>query len=64
MELFNKFKNFLRGNKGIGEIEPIQNQESQENHELNLDDIQTTFNDDSIDVLVEDGEVENVSNEN
>lgn len=61
MGLFNKFKNFLRGNKGIGEIEPIQNQES---HELNLDDIQTTFNDDSIDVLVEDGEVENVSNEN
>ena len=64
MGLFNKFKNFLRGNKRIGEIEPIQNQESQENHELNLDDIQTTFNDDSIDVLVEDGEVENVSNEN
>ena len=27
-------------------------------------EIQTTFNTDSLDILVEDGEIENVSNEN
>lgn len=27
-----------------------------------MEEVQTTFNEDSIDILVEDGEVENVSN--
>lgn len=59
MGLLSKIKNFLRGKKGTGSvptIEPIQ-----EGHELKLEDeIQTTFNKDSLDVLVEEGVVENV----
>ena len=59
MGLLNKIKNFLRGKKGTGSVptnEPIQ-----EGHELKLEDeIQTTFNEDSLDVLVEEGVVENV----
>lgn len=58
MGLFKKIKNFFRGNKGIGEVpttEPLQ-----EGHELKLEETQTTFNEDSIDVLVEEGVVENV----
>lgn len=30
---------------------------------VEIEEVQTTFNEDSIDILVEEGEVENVSNE-
>ena len=59
MGLLSKIHNFLRGKKGTGSVpttEPLQ-----EGHELKLEDeIQTTFNEDSLDVLVEEGVVENV----
>lgn len=68
MRLLDKIHNFLRGNKGVGEVptkEPLQ-----EGHELRLEDeiptneeVQDTFNADNLDVLVEDGDVENVCNE-
>lgn len=59
MGLFKKIKNFFRGNKGVGSI-PM-NEPLQEGHELKLEeDIQTTFNKDGLDVLVEEGVVENV----
>lgn len=44
------------------ENEEIKNIE--EENLTNIEEIQNTFNEDSIDVLVEEGEVENVSNEN
>lgn len=64
MGLLNKIHNFLRGKKGTGSVpttEPLQ-----EGHELKLEDgIQTTFNQDGLDVLVEEGVIENViSDEN
>ncbi len=59
MKLLSKIKDFLRGKKGTGSVptsEPLQ-----EGHELKLEDeIQTTFNEDNLDVLVEEGVVENV----
>ena len=59
MKLLSKIKNFLRGKKGTGSVptrEPLQ-----EGLELKLEDeIQTTFNNDNLDVLVEEGVVENV----
>lgn len=59
MKLLSKIKNFLRGKKGTGSVptsEPLQ-----EGHELKLEDeIQTTFNEDNLDVLVDEGVVENV----
>ena len=59
MGLLSKIHNFLRGKKGTGSVpttEPLQ-----EGHELKLEDeIQTTFNNDNLDVLVEEGVVENV----
>lgn len=59
MGLLNKIKNFLRGKKGTGSVPTIE--PLQEGHELKLEDeIQTTFNEDSLDVLVEEGVVENV----
>lgn len=68
MGLFSKIKDFFRGDKGIGAVEPMP---LQEGHELKLEDnipaeeIQTTFNEDSLDALVEGGVIENVvSNEN
>jgi len=63
MGLFSRIKNFFRGNKGIGEAEPMP---LQEGHELkleetqNIEEVQTTFNEDSLDELVEEGVVENV----
>lgn len=58
MGLLKKIKNFLKGNKGIGNT-PI-NTPLQEGHELKLEEKQTTFNTDNLDVLVEEGVVENV----
>ena len=64
MGLLSKIHNFLRGKKGTGSVpttEPLQ-----EGHKLKLEDgIQTTFNQDGLDVLVEEGVIENViSDEN
>jgi len=65
MGLLSKIHNFLRGKKGTGSVpttEPLQ-----EGHELKLeeDGIQTTFNQDGLDILVEEGVIENVvSDEN
>jgi len=70
MGLFSRIKDFFRGNRGIGEVEPMP---LQEGHELKLEEtpnqdeeVQTTFNTDSLDELVEEGVVENVEfyNEN
>lgn len=58
MGLFKKIKDFFKGNKGVGSA-PI-NEPLQEGHELKLEEIQTTFNKDGLDVLVEEGVVENV----
>lgn len=59
MKLLSKIKNFLRGKKGTGSVPTIE--PLQEGHELKLEDeIQTTFNNDNLDVLVEEGVVENV----
>lgn len=52
MGLFDKIKDFFRGNKGTGE----------DDSKYNADAIQTTFNEDGLDVLVEDGTVENATN--
>ena len=52
MKLLSKIKNFLRGKKGTGSVPTIE--PLQEGHELKLEDeIQTTFNNDNLDVLVE-----------
>ena len=68
MGLFSKIKDFFRGDNGVGAVETMP---LQEGHELKLEDnipteeIQTTFNEDSLDALVEGGVIENVvSNEN
>lgn len=70
MGLLSKIKDFLRGKKGIGGAIPAP---IQEGHELKLEeksteneDIQTTFNTDNLNVLVEEGVIENVEipNEN
>ena len=58
MGLFKKIKDFFKGNKGVGSA-PV-NEPLQEGHELKLEEIQTTFNKDGLDVLVEEGVVENV----
>lgn len=59
MGLLSKIKNFLRGNKGVGTVPTVE--PLQEGHELKLEEeIQTTFNEDGLDVLVEEGVVENV----
>ena len=55
MGLFDKIKNFLRGNKGTGGNDPKK--------ETN-EPTQTTFNEDGLDVLVEDGLVENATDAN
>lgn len=63
MGLLSRIKDFLRGKKGIGGAVPAP---IQEGHELKLEEkpieenIQTTFNTDNLDVLVEEGVVENV----
>lgn len=57
MGLFKKIKDFLKGNKGIGSTVSMP---LQEGHELKLNEIQNTFNEDDIDTLVEEGVVENV----
>lgn len=65
MGLLSKISDFLRGNKGTGSVHTL---EPQEGHVITLEDevptdqeIQTTFNEDSIDILVEEGVVENVN---
>lgn len=63
MGLFSKIHNFLRGKKGTGSVPT--NEPLQEGHELKLEETQTTFNEDGLDILVEEGVVENViSDEN
>lgn len=63
MGLLSKIKDFLRGKKGIGAAVPAP---IQEGHELKLEekpiesDVQTTFNTDDLNVLVEEGVIENV----
>jgi hypothetical protein len=75
MGLLNKIKDVLRGNSGIGEVTTIP---LQEGHELVLEEtstetetateneeIQTTFNEDGLESLLEEGVIENVvHNEN
>ncbi len=63
MGLLSKIHDFFRGKKGTG----YTNEPLQEGHELKLEDttpkddgIQTTFNTDNLDALVEEGVVENV----